>query len=415
MTAAAFGLLVEEGKLDWDDRVADLLPGFAVSHSFVTREITIRDLLCHRSGVEDAPLLYVGSALDARQLLHRLRFLEQRASFRNAFVYNNLMYLALGFLLEEVSGSPYAEFLRDRLFAPLGMTRSSVGPAPSADGDVSAQHARFGDDVRVLTPDWGDLGAVAPAGAVRSSLKDLLQWTLMSLNRGKLGRQKILKPEILHEMHRLQTVTRVPRYTLPESQFQGYALGSHVGDHRGRKVLPTGGRVAGGTAEVMLVPESRFGVVVLGNMDMSLLGYALAFEAVDRFLGHGPADWSKKMLAWAEKAAPLSPRAHLLGPPSQSIEDYAGRYGHPLFGPVTVSWNGECLQLDYNREIRGELRHEAFDTFLLRSDENPLVDPRCARATFRHTPLGVLESLELSWPIRIHGGDLERVLFRRQP
>lgn len=404
MTAVAFGLLVQDGRLGWDDRVADLLPGFAVADPYVTRELTVRDLLAHRSGVEDAPLLYIGSDLGPEDLLHRVRFLEQRVSLRSAFVYNNMLYLVLGALLQEVAGQGYADFMRARVFEPLGMARTFVGPVEVED--ASACHSLTG---QVIPPGCGDLDVISPAGAVRSTLRDLLEWTKMALDRGK----PLLKPEILHEIHAQQVVAHLPRYILPEARFQGYALGSNVGDHRGRKVLPTCGRVAGATAEVFLVPESRLGVVALDNRDMSLMGFAMAWEAVDRMHGEGPSGWSRKMRKWVAEswASGLHPTAH--GPTSREPQIYAGRYGHRLFGPLEIAWDGG-LHMRYNREIRGNLEHEAFDTFAVTSKDNPLVNPRHARVTFRLDPLGEVEGLDLSFPLPTHRrGELERVAFRR--
>lgn len=410
-TATAVGLLVQEGKLRWDDRVADLLPAFRVVDPYVSGEATVRDLLCHRSGVEDAPLLYTGSSLAPAELIRKVRLLGQKASFRSAYVYNNLMYLVLGAVIQELGEATFADFLQSRLFGPLGMGRTTVGR--DLDEDRASGHVRFDADPVVVPRGCGDMDVVAPSAAVRSTVRDLLAWARLCLNKGKVGNESVVGGEVLHETHTLQMVARHPRFLYPESQFQGYGLGWPVGDHRGRKVLAGGGRIAGGTAEIVLVPGSRLGVVVLGNMDLTWMGYAVAYEAVDRFLGDPSADWSRKMLKWAGKGENgESPQPVAKGPTSLDPQLFVGHYSHRLFGSLDVGWH-DRLHLEYNREIRGSLTHETFDTFRLGNPDNPLVDHRGVRASFRLDPLGAVESLELAFPVPHHDREFERVSFHR--
>lgn len=412
MTATAVGLLVAEGKFGWDDRVVDLLPGFHLHDPYVSAETTVRDLLCHRTGVEDAPLLYTGSDLTPEGLIGKLPHLRQRASFRSGLVYNNMMFLAVGALVQLYGGRPFGIFLRERLFEPLGMTRTTVGGVGD-EAREAAGHVRYAGEAVVLPHGCGDMEVLAPSSAVRSCLRDLLEWSRVGLQRGKVGGRQLVPAEIVHELHALHVPSRQARYLFPEAQFQGYALGMYTGDHRGVKIVPAPGRVAGGTVEVLLAPEARVGVVVLGNLDMTWVGNAVSFEVLDRLLGLDSRDWSAKMLKWCRGAAEAGARPAADHPASRPEPEYAGRYEHPLYGPLQVQHDGG-LTLHYNREVRGALRHDAYDTFRLCNPDNPLLDHRGARATFRLDPLGEVEAVELAFPIPHKDREFDRVSFRRR-
>jgi len=387
-TAAAAALLVEEGKLCWDARVRDLLPGFRVADDYVSRELTLRDMLCHRTGVRDEPLLYTGTELTAAELLERAAGLEQKVSFRSGFSYNNLMYLAVGAILERASGQAYPDLLRERLLEPLELGQTTVG-GPRAPGYALI------DGQPVLLPEGpGDMDAVAPASALRAPLGDLLKWASFQLHKGKLNKRQVLKAQTMHELHEMQMLAAQARSFLPAPHFGGYGFGWYSGDHNGRKALVGAGRLAGVCSEVVLVPQERLGVVVVANLDMTMMSCALAWEAVDIILGDARHDWAAKMLKRAEHNEP-PPEGD--GAAGEIIE---GLYRHRLYGELRVDAKG----LYYNRELHGRLEHLAGDTFRLRSSENPLLDGRGVRVTF------VPEGVELGFPLP-HHRDLERVLF----
>lgn len=387
-TSAAAAALVDDGKLAWEAPVRELLPGFRVADPYVTRELTLRDVLCHRSGARDEPLLYTGTTLSAPELLERAAGLEQKVSFRSSFVYNNLMYLAAGAILERVSGQAYEELLRERFLAPLEMRQTRLG-GPRAPG-----YALIDGQPVLLPSGVGDLDAVYPASGLRATLTDLLKWTGFQLHKGKAGKAQLLRADTLHELHDMQIVCSQARALLPAPHFGGYGYGWYVGDHNGRKTLLGGGRLAGVCAELVVVPEERLGVVVLANLDMTMMSCAVAWEIVDIVLGSPRHDWSAKMLkrVKAEEPPPAGD-----GTAGEIVE---GRYAHPLYGELRVDSAG----LYYNRELHGRLEHLEGDTFRLRSAENPLLDGRGVRVRF------LPEGVEVAFPVP-HHRHLERVLF----
>ena len=286
-TAAAIAMLVDEGKLKWDDPVTKYLPGFELYDPYVTRELTVRDLLSHRSGLERGDFLWYGTEYDRDEILRRARYLKPTWSLRSTFGYQNLMFLAAGQLIAKVSGKSWDDFIRQRMFTPLSMTASSTSIRDLKNADnVSSPHAKIEDKVEVIP--WRNIDNIAPAGSINSSVVDMAQWVRLQLAQGEYQKQHLLSSGAAKEMHTSQTVIRLePPLSLfyPEAHFLNYGLGWFLQDYRGRKVVEHGGAIDGMRAQVAMIPEEKLGLVILTNMGGTILPLPLMYRIFDAYLG----------------------------------------------------------------------------------------------------------------------------------
>lgn len=404
-TAAAIALLVDEGKVKWDDPVTKYLPGFEMYDPYVTREMTVRDLLTHRSGLQRGDFLWYGSDLDRKEIVRRARFIKPSWSFRSNFGYQNIMFLTAGQLVARVSGKSWDEFIQQRIFTPLAMTSSSTSiNAFKSANNVASPHSKLNEKVQVIP--WRNIDNIAPAGSINSNVVDMAQWVRLQLGQGTFQNQKIFTPAAAKEMHASQTVIRFePPYSLwyPEAHFLNYGLGWFLSDYRGRKVVEHGGAIDGMRAQVALMPEEKLGLVVLGNMGGSLLPVALMYRIFDTMLGAPQRDWSAEFLKTTrtlEQAAQAAEKKQeserIAGTkPSLSLDKYAGTYRNDLYGDVKVAFVNGKLNLRFGPAFTGDLEHWHYDTFRARfvaaGDAKVFV-------TFALNAQGKLDSLTLGMP-----------------
>jgi CubicO group peptidase (beta-lactamase class C family) len=372
-TAASLAMLVDEGKLRWDALVTQYLRGFQLSDPYVTRELTVRDLLTHRSGLERADLLWYGSAYDRDEVLRRVRYIKPTWSFRSRFGYQNIMYLAAGQIIPAVTGDSWENFVRQRIFMPLGMTASqtSVTALAGAD-DVATPHAWLDGRVRAIP--LRNLDNIGPACSIISNVVDMAQWVQLHLGGGAHQRARLFSAEAAKEMSMPHTLMRLepPWSELhPEAHFLAYGLGWFLSDYWGRKLVLHGGNIAGMTALVALVPEERLGLVILTNMHQTLLTYALIYRVVDAYLGQSPRDWNREFLKVARERREQTAAAQRKleeerkpgTKPSLPLQQYTGAYTHDAYGAATVQEQGGKLILQYGLGFIGDLEHWHQDTF----------------------------------------------------
>ena len=404
-TAASVAILVDEGKVKWDDPVTKYLPEFEMYDPYVTRELTVRDLLTHRSGLQRGDFLWYGTEMDRDEILKRTRYLKPSWSMRSTFGYQNLMYLAAGQLVARVSGKSWDEFIRERFFVPLEMTASSTSiNAFKTANNVSSPHSKIEEKVTVIP--WRNIDNIAPAGSINSNVVDMAQWVRLQLGEGTLQGKKVFSAAQAKEMHAAQTVIRFePPYTTfyPEAHFLNYGLGWFLSDYRGRKVVEHGGAIDGMRAQVAMIPEEKLGLVVLSNMNGSGLPTALMYRIFDSLLGATPRDWSAdilktmKTLEQAGKAAEKKQEDERVAGtnPSVTLDKYAGIYRNELYGDVKVTHDAGKLSMRYGPAFTGDLSHWHYDTFRARffaaGDAKVFV-------TFALNAQGKLDTLTLGLP-----------------
>lgn len=404
-TAAAIALLVDEGKVKWDDPVTKYLPGFEMYDPYVTRELTVRDLLTHRSGLQRGDLLWYGTELDRDEIVRRARFIKPSWSLRSTFGYQNIMFLTAGQLVSRVSGKTWDEFIQQRIFTPLAMTSSSTSiNAFKTANNVSSPHSKANEKVQVIP--WRNIDNIAPAGSINSNVVDMAQWVRLQLGQGTFQNQKIFTLAVAKEMHASQTVIRnEPPYSIwyPEAHFLNYGMGWFLSDYRGRKVVEHGGAIDGMRAQVALMPEEKIGLVVLSNMGGSLLPVAMMYRIFDTMLGAPPRDWSAELLKTVKtleeqgRAAEKKQESERVAGtnPSVSLDKYAGAYRNDLYGDVKVALNNGKLNLRFGPAFTGDLEHWHYDTFRARlgaaGDTKVFV-------TFALNAQGKLDTLTLGMP-----------------
>jgi CubicO group peptidase (beta-lactamase class C family) len=379
-TATALGLLVQENKLSWDDPVLSYLPAFQMHDPLVTREITVRDLLCHRSGLGTfrGDLMTFGSIYDRAEVLRRIRFIEPSFDFRQGFGYSNLMFLTAGEIIPKVAGIGWDEFIAQRFFKPLGMTRSSTTLAALLAADnVATPHGLDGEAIVPIPHDSVD--NMAPAGAINSSARDMAQWLLLQTGDGAFGGAQIVDPAVIAETrtpHNLQRVGAESQELNPWTHFSTYGLGWGLSDYRGRLLVSHGGGLNGMISLVALLPEEDLGVVVLSNFDTHGLTRSIVNHVLDAYLGGEQVDWDERyhgvieaLLEGRKAAAAAREEARLKGTsPSLPLESYVGRYTSSVYGDAEVTLEDGQLKLDplAHPEISGTLAHWQLDTFLCR-------------------------------------------------
>ena len=375
MTAALVGMLVDEKKLAWDDPVSKHLPWFQLGDPYLTREITVRDLLTHRAGLGNADYLWYGQPTEPREILRRVRLLTAAYSLRSSFIYQNVMYAAAGAVVEAVSGQPWERMLRSRIFEPLGMSGAIPTAATLArQPDVAKPHAKVDGKVREIENASTD--TVAPAGSVWAGVEDMARWSAMLLARGRTpSGRALLAPETVDELFRPQTmVTReafYPTARLTKPKWTTYGLGWFQQDYRGRAVDYHTGSIDGMVAIHGLLRDLGVGVVVLANRDHAELRHAIMFDVFDRFIGGAGRDWSGELKAFydvlereAEAAQQKADARRVPGTaPSLPLERYTGTYEDPLRGEVVVTLDGGRLRARYGSAFVGALEHWHYDTF----------------------------------------------------
>ena len=381
MTSAALAMLVDEGKVRWDDKVIDYIPELRLYDAYATRELSVRDLLTHRSGLPSVDLFWGidETTLSTAEMIRRLRYVRPSSSFRSTWAYNNVMYALGGTVIERVSGMSWDAFIRTRIFAPLGMSESeALVSGIKGKPNVAVPHAEIRDTVRVVPIKTTD--AVAPAGSVWSSVSDMSKWMRFILDSGRVGTARLISPANFRELVAPQmrvSTAQYPALELAAPHFFSYALGWFVQDYHGSTVWMHTGSIDGMSAIIGLLPEERVGVYVLGNLDHVELRHALMYQGFDLYVSGARRDWStdlRTLLASKRPPRPASPAHVVTAKPSLPIEKYAGTYVDSAYGNIVVTAANGRLSARYGALDMRTLDHWDWDSF--RSPpQTPLDEP----------------------------------------
>lgn len=378
MTAAALGMLVDEGKLEWDDRVIDHLEGFRLSSPWVTREITVRDLLTHRAGLGNADFLWYEQEVDQDEVLHRIRLAEPAYSLRSSFIYQNIMYAAAGAVVEAVSGMPWRRFVEERIFRPLGMTGTvSTLAATTSQPDVARPHDRV--DGEVVPIENASVDPVDAAGSVWSSVTDMSRWLRFLLAEGVTGDgERLLEEATVEQLFTPQTLVPrsqfYPTAQLTRPEWTTYGLGWFQHDYRGHKVDFHTGSIDGMVAIAGLIRDQELGVYVLGNRDHVEVRHAIMYRVFDLFQDGEPRDWSAELkelydgiAARAEESRAGAEASRVEGTtPSMEASALRGTYSDPLYGTVRIESTPDGMALVQGPGLQGPLEHWHYDTWRVR-------------------------------------------------
>ncbi len=423
-TAAALAMLVDEGKIQWDDPVTKHLPAFQMYDPYVTREMTVRDLLVHRSGLGLGAgdlMFWPPSDLSSQEIVKRLRFIKPATSFRSRYAYDNVLYLVAGEVIEAVTGTRWQDFIRTRFFRPLGMTDSNLGVSEfRPGGDVATPHSRAAGKLEPIA--FSSFENNAPAGAINSSAADLAKWLIVQLNGGDMGGSRLFSEPQSREMWSAQTVIPISPTAVAKPNFLAYGLGWELSDYRGRKIVFHGGALPGYYSRVTLVPELKLGMVVLTNQEDEGAFQSVTYTILDQYLGGSATDWvtlaldqEKKAAAEAEATVKKATAARNTNSrPSLAPAAYAGRYRDAWYGDVAIEEKGGKLAIRFTHtpKLTGDLEHWQYDTFVARWHDRTLLAD--AYVTFSLKPDGSIDEVKMRAvsPLTDFSYDFQDLLLR---
>ncbi len=410
-TTAALAKLVDEGKLAWDDPVYQRLPGFVMYDPYVSHEMTIRDLLTHRSGMglgEGDLLFWPHTTYTREEIIYKLRFMKPASSFRSHYAYDNLLYMTAGQIIPAVTGISWDDYIREHIFAPLGMSHSNVTNANIKVGDDRAYpHSRMEGKLKVIP--FENLDNAGPAGSINSCAADMAKWVQLQLNRGKFVDRdgRLFSEQRSKEMWSPQTIVPTPDSPGPlaglKANFADYALGWGLRDYHGRKLVGHTGGVGGFVSRVMLVPDEDLGVVVLTNAEEDGAFDAILFHVLDYYFHVPPTDWVAAFKSRDEnvekEAAQTMTKAEAArdasSKPSLPLEKYAGTYNDPWYGPITIRMEngGLVMTFEHTPNMVGDLQHWQHDTFKAHWRNRSIED---AFVTFALNPDGSIDHAKMA-------------------
>lgn len=409
-TAAALAMLVDEGKLKWDDPVTMHLPAFQMYDPYVTREMTIRDLLTHRSGLGlgAGDLMYFPPTdLSREDVMRRVRFVRPSTSLRSRYAYNNLMFVAAGQVVAAVSGKSWDEFIRERILTPLQMTdtKTSIRDIP-AGADVAWPHAK--GDGRMQAVPASNADNWAAAAALNSNVTDVAKWMILQLNLGKNGEKRLFSEAVAREMWTPQMLvpSREPPKELADlkANFAAYGFGWNITEYRGRRLVSHTGGLAGMVTRTTLIPELNLGVVVLTNHENGNAFNAVTYAVLDHYCGAPATDWvsaleivQKRRDEAAEKAVrAAADKRNKETRPSLARVAYAGRFRDAWYGDVVIEERDGKLRMRFTHspDLVGTLEHWQYDTFVVRWDNRTLLAD--AYVTFTLKADGAIDEVKMA-------------------
>jgi len=409
-TATALGILVEEGKLEWDAPVFRYLPWFRLSDPYVTREMTVRDLLVHRSGLGLGAgdlLWWPPSTYNRKEIARRLQFIPLATSFRSTYAYDNVLYLVAGELIEAVSGQTWEDFVATRILAKVGMADSKPRHSDATgEGNIAATHARIDGNVRPVNPFASD--NTNPAGGINASARDMAKWLITQLDSGRVADgTRLFSRQTSAQLWRVVTPLPIgnppPELAPLRANFSGYALGFEVRDYHGYKLVQHTGGLPGYVSKVAMIPELKIGVAVLTNQEAGAAFESIVYFVLDHYLGAPKMDWlaayksrydgQVSMLAQMEKQT-LSKRDTSMRPPLP-LASYAGTYTDAWYGDVTVGFEeGKlAIQFDHTPSLSGDLEYWQYDTFIAKWRDRELRAD--AFVTFFLNPDGTIDQVKM--------------------
>ncbi|MES2320431.1 MAG: serine hydrolase [Pseudomonadota bacterium] len=415
-TAAALAMLVDEGKLAWDDPVIKHLPDFQMYDAYVTREMTIRDLLVHRSGLGLGAgdlLWWPTTNFTTDEIIQKLRYIPPATSFRSAYAYDNLLYIVAGKVIALKSGKSWGDTVRERILKPVGMNTTTTSLAENAgNANVSGPHSKIDGKIALVKamPVANAVGAVG----INTNAEDIARWMNVLLDGGVLGKDAQGKEVRLFsaaqsvEMFTPQTPMKImepkPALAATKPNFYAYALGFQVRDYKGRKLVMHGGALQGFYSRVLMVPESKLGIAILTNAESGGAMTSLQYRLLDHYLDAAPTDWIKvihdieaekveKDLA-AQKTASSTRAAK--SAPSLPLASYDGDYLDAWYGTVSIRQVGGKRQMSFSKtpDLTGELEHFQHNTFIVRWKERNLNAD--AYVTFSLNPDGSIERMKMA-------------------
>lgn len=380
-TATILAMLVEEGKVSWDDKVQQYIPYFQLYDPWVSAETTIKDLLCHRVGLGtfSGDIIWYKSSLSSEAIIRNFKDIPQDYNFRDGYGYSNLMYITAGQVIKEVTGKSWSENVHERIFTPLGMNRTITSPNDLKDkGNYATPHARKdNENIPIDWVDWQEIGAL---GGIISSVNDLSKWMTFNMNHGVWMGDTLLSSASINKLwtpHNNFPVNHTSRNDFAQ-KFNGYGLGWKIGDYRDKMLVGHTGGYDGMISAFHFLPDEKTGVIVLTNGSKSPI-MAATYYTLDKLLGvENPKDWSANHLKRVNQRAEKDEKAIeerkanriKKTKPSLLLDDYAGTYHSSIYGNIEISVSGKNLKIkfEHSPDLSATLTHWHYDVFKIEWD-----------------------------------------------
>ena len=408
-TATSVGIEVDKGKLKWDEPVKKYLPTFELHDEFASERMTPVDLLTHQSGLPRHDVLWYNNQFTRQQLLDRLKYLEPNEDFREIFQYQNLMYMTAGYLAGHIEETSWEDVVGKGIFQPLGMNSSNFSVEDSKKtADYALPYRYEQEDVskkkkaELKEIPFRNIDAIGPAGSINSNVRDMSRWVMMNINGGSFENKSVISKNQLSEIHAPHITIRggifAQLMTFPETPYLMYGMGWMIQPYRGHRLLHHGGNIDGFSAMVSFMPDDKYGLVILTNLDGNLMVNSLMLEIYDRLLGLDPVDWNSRYKLVYEQFTQAarqseSKEAEILKKsgtkPSHSLAEYAGTYESEGYGKVSVKLDGQNLRMSYG-ELSSKVEHWHYDVF--HATEDPL---KGTKVTFLSNVRGDIDRLTI--------------------
>lgn len=415
-TTFAMGNLVDEGLIRWDEAVIDVLPEFRLWDQYATTNLTIRDLLTHRTGMPRHEFVWYNSKMSKNELLRRIRYLQPSFDIRERYQYGQLMYFTAGLAMEKLTGKPWEEIIQERILNPLMMIHTNFSVEEMQKSENFAYPYIEKKDVLKKMP-LRNLSLISAAGALNSNIEDMTHWIQMQLAGGIYNDRPLINPATLQELHAPQIIVPGAPET-KETLIYAYGIGWAVHPYRGHSFLSHDGVSDGFTSVVGLLPGENIGFVILANKNMTALPRYVSFEIIDRIIGLPPHDWLKvgveSIRKNKESLSENKMKEDLLRKmgtcPCHCLEDYTGVYEHPGYGKLTIELVDGKLQANYN-DLIFVLDHWHYDVFsVCEEKQDMIISFEGTKFTFNNSSNGDIG--ELLVPFEPTAGD---IVFKKKP
>lgn len=404
ITTACLAILVDEGKLAWDDPVAKHFPEFRLKDPYVTKNLTVRDLLTHRAGMPNTDLFWITSDISKDEIFQKMELVDPAYTFRGGYIYQNIMYSVAGEVVARVSGIPWHQFVKERIFGPLEMDDSvPLMSDLTAIENKATPHYLINDEVKTIITSNTD--PVAPAGSIWSSINDMTKWLQCMLDGGKIGNKRLISEkqysEIMKPNHIIPMQSFYPTTALTKPNWTTYGLGWFQHDYRGKMVEFHTGSIGGLIAIIGMIPSEGVGFYALGNMDHAELRHAAMYKAFDLYAFNDDSrDWHKEIFelykGFNDAEETVSEqlndnRVEGTKPSFPDLEEYVGTYSDGIYGQIKVESLGDELEIYFNNKLIGKMTHWHYDTFDLKFNKEQWGS---TLVTFNLDPVGGIEELE---------------------
>jgi len=404
----SLAMLADEGQLDWDDKVNDHIPGFRLKDPWVSRELTIRDILTHRAGFANHDMMWA-RGMDRKESVKRMSAIGQVSSMRTTWSYNNLGYILAGEIIEARSGMSMEDFIIARILQPLGMTDTTLRWKNTRDLQMLTNaHYRVGLDGAIKVP-YSNIDAAGGAGVINSTVLDMSKWLQFLLAGGEIDNKRLVSETNFDEIFKSYSIVDVPVYPAIEqtdAHFLNYGLAWFLQDFEGRKLIMHTGSIGGLTAIMSFMPEEKVGFVGLFNRQTSELRHAAMYEVFDRFTdGHSGKDWSGDLKelyfeAWSKNEIAIK---GLLNSqikntePSLDLKAYTGKFSNEIEGDIEIKQlKNEQLVLNLAPMLSFRAEHFHYDTFVLYDVSLPAPVALAGRVNFALDSAGKIASLSMN-------------------